>query len=90
MLLQLRYEIILSPNYFITVVYYYRTHPILFLYFFFDPYLFTFLKFFHYWFTIELHVYIHTYALVVILSRTFLLLFQAELENNNFSNFVTC
>ena len=33
-LLQHRYEIILFPNYFITVVYYYCTHPILFLYFF--------------------------------------------------------
>ena len=41
-LLQHRYEIILSPNYFITVVYYYCTHPILFLCFFIDPYFFTF------------------------------------------------
>ena len=42
MLLQRRYEFILFPNYFITVVYYYRTHPILFLYFFSIP---TFLHF---------------------------------------------
>ena len=33
-MLQRRYEFILFPNYFITVVYYYRTHPILFFNFF--------------------------------------------------------
>ena len=42
-LLQRRYEIISFPNYFITVVYYYCTHPILFLYFFSIPTFFIFL-----------------------------------------------
>ena len=45
-MLQHRYEIILSPNYFITVVYYYRTHSILFLYFFSIPTFLHFLNFF--------------------------------------------
>ena len=35
-------EIILFPNYFITVVYYYRTYPILYLYFFSVPTFFIF------------------------------------------------
>ena len=53
MLLQRRYEFILFPNYFITVAYYYRTRPILFLYFFSVP---TFLHFkiFH-----CVYIYIH-------------------------------
>ena len=46
MLLQRRYEFILFPNYFSTVVYYYRTHPILFLYFFSVPTFLHFLNFF--------------------------------------------
>ena len=46
MLLQRRYEIILYHNYFITVVYYYRTHPILFRYFFSIPTFFYLLNFF--------------------------------------------
>ena len=55
MLLQRRYEFsILFPNYFITVVYYYRTHPILFLYFFSIP-TFIHLKFFFYWFLLFLY-----------------------------------
>ena len=45
MLLQHRYEIILFPNYLITVVYYYCTHPILFLYFFSIPNFLPFLNF---------------------------------------------
>ena len=56
MLLQRRYEFsILFPNYFITVVYYCRTHPILFLYFFSIATFFTFLIFFHYWFLLFLY-----------------------------------
>ena len=47
-MLQRRYEFILFPNYFITVVYYYRTHPILFFYFFSIP---TFLHFFNFFIT---------------------------------------
>ena len=43
-LLQRRYEIILFPNYFITVVYYYRTDPIFFFFTFFCPYLFVIFK----------------------------------------------
>ena len=46
MLWQCMYEIILFFNYFITVVYYYHTHPILFLYFFHRLYLFNFSKIF--------------------------------------------
>ena len=47
-----RDKIILFPNYFITVVYYYCTDPILFLYFF-RPYFFHFLKLFYYWYNIK-------------------------------------
>ena len=36
-MLQHRYEFISFPKYFITVVYYYRTHPILLVYFFSIP-----------------------------------------------------
>ena len=36
-LLQRSYEFILFPNYFITIVYYYHTHPIMFFYFFSIP-----------------------------------------------------
>ena len=49
-----RYELILFHNYFITVVYYYRTRPMLFLYFFFVL-TFYILKFFHYCFLLFLY-----------------------------------
>ena len=98
-LLQRRYEIILFPNYFITVVYYYRTDPILFFLLFSVPTFLSFSKFFHYWFLLllygisnsisdpTLYFYLQCYSLdsTIVVSRITLIMCSFLVQRINLS-----